>query len=117
MRNIEEEKCNALLCSDPYSERERISNYYSSFYFENFGVPLFCSVFCVNIVKFKGNLRFRNCWKLIDKLIREIEFRQWDCRNSTAQFYCSRVLCVRVWSALKIKKKGNGGNAIAEIGE
>ena len=79
-------------------------------------------VFWVNIAKFKVNLRYRNCWKLIGKLRREtefrqrdcrnsakkqereeakgerenVEFRQWDCRNSTAQFYCLSAMCPSV---------------------
>ena len=39
-------------------------------------------VFWVNIVKFKVNLRYTNCSKIIGKLRRETEFRQWRCRNS-----------------------------------
>ena len=39
-------------------------------------------VFWVNIVKFKVNLRYMNCSKIIGKLRRETEFRQWHCRNS-----------------------------------
>ena len=38
-------------------------------------------VFWVKIAKFKVNLRYSYCSKLIGKL-RETEFRQWRCRNS-----------------------------------
>ena len=47
-------------------------------------------VFWVNIVKFKVNLRYTNCSKIIGKLRRETEFRQWrqcHCQNRGIIFF------------------------------
>ena len=39
-------------------------------------------VFWVKIAKFKVNLHYTYCSKLIGEVRRETEFRQWRCRNS-----------------------------------
>ena len=41
-------------------------------------------VFWVKIAKFKVNLRYSYCSKLIGKLRRETEFRQWCCQIGRA---------------------------------
>ena len=40
-------------------------------------------IFCANIAKFKFNLLYRYCLKLIGERRKEKEFRQYCCRNST----------------------------------
>ena len=101
-------------------------------------------VFWVNIAKFELNLRYRYCLKLIGKLRKKKEFWQQCCRNSTKigernikswrekeeefRQRCYRnysaqiparscVLCARVWSGKKKKKKAIFGNGIAKNGK
>ena len=67
--------CTSLLLASLFSST-------TSFIYVPFYNYIHIRVFWVNIVKFKVNLRYTNYSKIIGKLRRETEFRQWHCRNS-----------------------------------
>ena len=134
--------CSTSLTQLSFSTLKEISNYYFQESIHLFirneralGPRSLSRVFWVNIAKSKLNLLYKYCLKLIGELRKEKKFRQQYCRNSTKigerkrkrwrekeeefQQYCYRNSSTQIPACPVscVLKKGNYGNAIAEIGK